>query len=128
MMNFSRQSDIEEEDVVGGSNVSAYPVMPKLYPAVEPRSADGLTPGEELRAVGNGRGCSPGDINCSPIQQVMHGHPSRDVSAQQHGRRRELVDVTNGAQRGVEVKKVFGQHVKKTFDYSGTPRKQLLET
>ena len=84
MMNFSRQSDIEEEDVVGGSNVSA-------YPAAEPRSADGLTPGEELRAVGNGRGCSPGDINCSPIQQVMHGHPSRDVSAQQHGRRREVV-------------------------------------
>ena len=93
-MNFSRKSDIEEEDVVSGtlrSNASAYPVRPKLYSAVEPQSADELTPGEELRTVENGRGCSPGDLNCSPIQQMMHGHPSRDVSEQQHGRRKEVV-------------------------------------
>ena len=64
-MNISRQSDTDEEDVVGGEsrrNVSASPVMPKLYPALEPRAADELTPGEELRAVGNERGCSPGEI------------------------------------------------------------------
>ena len=65
-------------------------VMPKLYPALESRSADELTPGEELQALGNERGCSPGDVNRSPMQQAMHGHPPRDVSAQQHGRRREV--------------------------------------
>ena len=44
-MNISRQSDTDEEDVVGREsrrNVSASPVMPKLYPALEPRSADKL--------------------------------------------------------------------------------------
>ena len=92
-MNISRKSDTDEEDVVGGDsrrNVSASPVMPKLYPVPEPRSADELTPGEELQAVGNERGCSPGDVNCSPMQQAMYGHPPRNVSAQQHGRRREV--------------------------------------
>jgi hypothetical protein len=50
-MNVIRQSDIDEEDVVGGTsrrNVLASPVIPKLYPALEPRSADELTPGARI--------------------------------------------------------------------------------
>ena len=64
-MNISRESDTDKEDVLGGnsrSKISASPVMPKLYPALEPRSADELTPGEELQALGNERGCSPGNV------------------------------------------------------------------
>ena len=78
-MNISRESDTDDEDVVGGDsrrNVSASPVMPKLYSALEPRSADELTPGEELQALGNERGCSPGDVNRSPMQQLSNAWPT----------------------------------------------------
>ena len=76
-MNISRKSDTDDEDVVGGDsrrNVSASPVRQKLYPALEPRSADELTPGDELQTLGNERCCSPGDVNRSPMQQAMYGH------------------------------------------------------
>ena len=77
-MNISRESDTDKEVVVGGNSrrkVSPSPIMPKLYPALEPRSADELTPGEELQALGNERGCSPGDVNRSAMQQLSDAWP-----------------------------------------------------
>jgi hypothetical protein len=60
--NIIQHSVIDDEDVVGGDSrriFSESPVVPRLYPVLESRSADELTPGKELRAVGNERGCSP---------------------------------------------------------------------
>jgi hypothetical protein len=87
-MHVVRQFDTDEEDVVDldSRSVSASPVMPKLYPALKPRSADEFTPVKNCELLGMNAVVARLVFLQSHAASIglWHGHPSRDISAQQH--------------------------------------------